>query len=763
LLLDPEIRLLTLTGPGGVGKTRLALQVALDLAGSFADGVWFVGLAQITDPALVAPAIAQVFGLGEGDDRTLKERLVRRLTGQSALLLLDNMEQVIEAAPLVQDLLVAAPAVKVLVTSRIPLRIEGEQEVPVPALSLPETDRLLPLRDLARNPAVALFLQRARSVDPRVELTAENAGAVAALCARLDGLPLAIELAAAQSKLLPPRTMLAQLTVNRSLPVHERANRPVRQRTMHDAIAWSYNLLSTAEQEAFRRLAVFTGGFTFEAAASVLDQVETLAASPAVLGVIGSLLDKSLIHRTGDPDDEPRFDMLQTVRDFALARLEESGEGPEMYDRHAAWVVRFATLPPSSSQGRKPRTRERALGGEIDNIRTAFATLDRRGEYGVMLRLAVALESLWSSLSYEREGYHWLTRALQTADAHAGSLVYRGMLLAARLSVVLGNYPTAMKLAESGRALATAANDAICIADALCLLGNTARGQGDQDDALQRYEDALSRYRALGQQERIAYTLIQRAKLGDLGSVDHPGDPIAQRASQLLCDEAEALYRSIGDDGGVARAMHQRSHIAYLSRDYPLAARVAGDALAMRWEQRNLTEAASSFEDLADLAGVTGAPVTAARLYGVAEALRETRGVPMWPAYRAAYEREVERTRVALTPEQFAASWAAGRVLPLKTAVAEALAFSQTLARDAEPRRRGDVAKELAHPLLERLTPRERDVLRLLAEGKSNREIAGALFISVATVKGHVTSLMTKLGLDSRTAIAAYAHRHRLV
>jgi DNA-binding CsgD family transcriptional regulator len=633
---------------------------------------------------------------------------------------------------------------------------------------------------------VRLFVERARTVRSDFALTETNAGAIGAICVQLDGLPLALELAAVNVKLLPPASLLSHL--GRRLPLLATGPRdaPKRQRTMRDAIAWSYDLLDPAEQALFRRLAVFVGGFTLEGAQAVSRGVEEsrsrgagrvlLDSSPArlldssVLGGLSSLIDKSLLRREEDSaaqgasaaDLEPRFAMLETVREFALEQLTAGGEEEDVRRRHAAWALALAERAAAAFAGQEADVWGQRLDQELGNLRAALARLDERGEVEATLRLVTALRPLWMLLGHEREGYRWLSRALDRPAAVPAELRTRAELLACRLAADLADFSAATALAESSAAGATAVGDTEGLAGALYLLGALAKDRGDEPAARAQTEEALALYRELGDLDNVGYCLCQLATLGDLGTVDRPGDPADQAQAEASCQEALVLYRALGNTDGIARALHCLTYVAYKRGDYGRAAELARETLALRWEHRGLAVIPSLFEDLADIAGLTGHPPAAARLYGAAEALREALGLPIAPFYRPDYEREVAVTRQALPPEVFAAAWSAGRELPLDEAVAEALALAERLAAPAADGP-DDVPRSVVSVERYGLTPREVEILRLVAAGRTNRAIAAELYLSPATAKRHVTNILAKLGGVSRAEAIDLALRAGLL
>src|SRR5829696_8319575 len=414
LLRAEGLRVLTLTGPGGIGKTRLGLQVGAELLDEFEEGVFFVALAPITDPALVPSAIAEALGVVEAADQPLEEALKDYLRSKELLVLLDNFEQVLGGAPLVGQLLSACPKLKVLATSRSVLRVYGEQEYPVPPLELPSPGRLPPIDRLSQYEAVRLFIERAKAAKPDFSVTDENAPAVAAICARLDGLPLAIELAAARIKLLTPAAMLERLGSRLKLLGGGARDLPERQRTLRGTIEWSHALLDEGEQVLFARLAVFSGGRTLEAIEAVCDAKGDLPMD--ALEGVSSLLDKSLLRQEEGPEGEPRFVMLETIHEYTRERLGASGEAEEVRRLHAEYFLALAEEAEAELSGADQLAYLERLEAEHDNFRAALTWSLERASV-TALRMAAALARFWEKRSYFSEGSSWLEAAVRLSES----------------------------------------------------------------------------------------------------------------------------------------------------------------------------------------------------------------------------------------------------------------------------------------------------------------------------------------------------------
>jgi len=700
LLMQDDVRLITLTGPGGTGKTRLAVQLAGDVAEQFAGGVWFVGLASILDSALVVSAIAEALEVRASPNRPLvddiKEHLLR---SPRALLLLDNFEHVLAAAPVVTELLGASRALKILVTSRAALHLYGEQELQVPPLALPDPRSRCPVELLSEYPAVALFVQRARAVKPDFTLREENAAPVVEICARLDGLPLAIELAAARVKVLTPAAILGRLESRLRLLTGGARDLPERQQTLRRAMDWSHELLTGEEQKLFRRLAVFVGGFTLEAAEAVANAGEDLDLD--VFDGVASLVDKSLLQQTGESAGEARFGMLETIREYGLECLAASGEEAAIRRAHAAYFLVMAEDgAPHIAGGAEQALWLERFFSEHDNIRAALGWLTRTGNAEWGLRLARALSQFWMEHSHPTEGREWIAALLKLPGGSAAMRLW-ALEVATGLSNRQGDHASALELGRESLALARVQGDGPAIAANLNNLAVTESLLGNHSVAKEYCGEAIRAWEELGEPASAARML---SNLADISKAE--GDYARARS---LHEQAFSRFQALGDRSGMAWSLNHQGDVARAQGDVPAARRVYELGLAIFRERNDGPGVASSLLDLGrlaseegahvrahalfaeslrisrqlgrkwDLAGVLeemarsaarqGAWERALRLAGAATALRERIGAPLAPTEKVKLDADLDPARRALPGTAATTAWMRGWTTPPDEAI----------------------------------------------------------------------------------------------
>jgi non-specific serine/threonine protein kinase len=750
LLRDDDVRLITLTGPGGVGKTRLALQVAADARSTFANGAVFVSLEAVQDPALVLTEVARILELHDAGDRSLPERVRAALSDRELLLLLDNMEQVVAAAPLVADLAIACPRLKIVATSRELLRVRGEHEFPVPPLAVPDATPRLRMTELANNASVTLFVRHAQSVRASFALTADNAHAVAKICARLDGLPLAIELAASRVKVLQPDDLLARLDHRLSLLVHGTRDLPARQQTMRDAIAWSHDLLSPDEQALLRRLAIFAGGFTLEAAEAVCGPGETeddrwtltQSSDASILDGVTSLVEKSLL-REEEQNGASRFTMLQTIREFAAEELKRYGEIAAASSRHARWFLDLAVRAAPEILGWPSRRGLAWHDAERDNLRAVLSWTIDHGDALTAQRLVWATGWYWYVTGQLSEGAVWAERAVALGpskpEVQAAAMVATGWIMNER-----GDVTRALSLITDAQAVLRSDPNPGLEAQAITVLGLIALNNGEFDRARSFLSAALAIHESLDNSTWIPYMLK------NLGLADYLQGDLEGAAVQL--SEALDRFQTMGNTFGTAMTLINLARLARRREDLPRAAALYAQALSLRWADGDKISVISCLRGLAHIAVLGQQWQTGERLFAAADALREaidageTRAAPQIADALA-------RSQAALGHALFVRAWTAGQSLPLWEAVNEALQIPHVTPAlsPAKTEPQGG------------LTAREMDVLGLLVAGRSNPEIADALFISRRTVTTHVTNLFAKLDVSNRVEATTAAQRLGLV
>jgi predicted ATPase/Tfp pilus assembly protein PilF len=578
---------------------------------------------------------------------------------------LDNFEQVLDAAVVVSAVLAACPRLRALATSRAALHVRGEREVPVPPLAVPDPRYLPPLAALTQYEAVRLFIARAQDVKPDFAVTNENAPAVAEICARLDGLPLAIELAAARIRLLPPQALLARLSRRLALLTGGARDLPGRQQTLRAAIDWSYHLLTPTEQTLFARLAVFVGGGTLEAIEAICNTDGTLD----VLEGVESLVAKNLLRPEDGAGGEPRFGMLETIHEYARERLEESGAAEELR-QHATYYLSLAEMVEPQLVGHEQGRWMDRMEAEHGNLRAVLSWSRATNATETGLRLSGALWRFWWVRGYLNEGRAWLEDLLARSGEAAAAMRAKALRGAGVLAWVQGNYGRATALFEEALALHRHLGERRGIAITLTGLGNVARGQGDYERATALFEEALALHRDLGDRRGIA------TALGNLGAVArYQGD---YRRATTLYEEALARVRELGDTHGIAIGLSSLGAVAWVQGDYRRATAHLAEALVLSQAVGDKTwNTAVCLEVLAGVACAQGQPERATRLCAAATALRTATGTPLDRFDRTTYDSIVAAAQEALDERAFAAAWAAGQALPLEQAIAEALGKAQ--------------------------------------------------------------------------------------
>jgi predicted ATPase len=704
LLLRQDVRLVTVTGPGGIGKTRLAVEVANGLVERFPGGIHFVSLSSLNDPGMIASTIVQTLGIreagGQSPLKILKKNLLDSLSAP-LLFLLDNFEHLIQAAPTVAELLTMGPNLKILVTSRAALHVYGEHEFPVPPLALPDSRSMPPVEVLSEYPAVALFVQRAVAVKPDFELNRENALAVTEICARLDGLPLAIELAAARVKVLSPSSMRTRLASRLQLLTGGARDLPQRQQTLRAAIDWSYDLLSAAEQKLFRRLSVFVGGCTLEGVEAVCDTKGDLHLD--LLDGMASMVDKSLLQQVEQAKGESRFVMLETIREYALEKLETSGEQASTKRAHTAYCLVLAEEEPAEQSGTEWLER---FALEHDNFRAGLEWLTETGDAEWGLRLGAALFRFWEMREYLAEGRDWLGKLLKLAGSAAPTKArIRALFAAGVLAGEQGDYASAGALIRESLDIARQLLDKQGVAVSLNALAVTARDRGDVHAARALFEESLAQWRELGDLKAVARSLSNLANvvtlqgdyagarslyaeclsifrgLGDrtgvAWSMNYQGDVAREQGdsatARTLYEQGLAIFRELGDRWGIAGTLADLGSLAMEQRDYLSVRSLYRESIRIFQELDHKRGIARLLECFACSAAAQLETERSLRLAGAAAALRQSIGAPLTPAEQAKLESTLDPARQVLTSTAGATAWLEGWDLPVEKVIEEVL------------------------------------------------------------------------------------------
>jgi predicted ATPase/serine/threonine protein kinase/DNA-binding CsgD family transcriptional regulator len=795
MLMRPEIRLLTLLGTGGIGKTRLALQVATQMRACFADGVCFADLTSTSDPTLIPLIIAEALGIRQNVNLSIFKQVELFLRDKQLLLILDNFEQVVTAAPLIEDLLTTSLSLKIVVTSRAVLHLRAEYEYQVTPLSLPDLKGSPASEDLAHSAAIALFVQRAQAVLPTFRFTRANALTIAEICVQLDGIPLAIELAAARIRLLPPQALLSRLSQRFEVLSGGAVTLPTRQQTLRSTLKWSYDLLDANEQKLFRRLAVFGGGWTLEAAEALGNADHETQDAPSVLNAMASLVDKSLVQQVEKEGTEPRFEMLMTVREYGLDCLRENGEDEQIQRAHADYYLALTEEAEPELKGVQQLPWLRRLDREQENLRSALGWLISHQEVEKSSRLCVALWWFWQTRGYWSEGRRWL-KAVLTLPGTAERTVMRARVLSAAggLAAVQGDEAEARLLLSESVALFRELADDGGLVLPLATLGEVMIRQGDPTTGALLMEESITLCRKLGLKWELSRVLL---RLGYIAWLH--GDLVQTTA---LTQESLALARELGDKILISRALNGLGYATWLQGDLVRATALAEEGLMLRRElgdkdlitsaletlgsialsQGDLVRAIACFTEglsvaqelgsqtliawhLIGLARVAVALVQlkrAVQLFGAAEVGYDV-NKELSPNQRDDYERMISSVRAQLGEQAFAAARAEGRTMTLEQILA-ALESPGTPEPVLPVSPTPAIVKHPPAPAYhDDLTVREVEVLRLVAQGWSDAQIAEHLVISPRTVNTHLTSIYRKIQVSSRSAATRYAIDRKLL
>jgi predicted ATPase/DNA-binding CsgD family transcriptional regulator len=783
MLLREDVRLLTLTGPAGSGKTRLALAVVEALANQFQAGAYFVDLAPLDDPALVVNSIAQSLGVRDAGDLALVDSVRSYLQEKRVLLLLDNFEQVLGAAPRVSDLLAACSELKVIVTSRVALHLRWEHELAVLPLAVPDLRRSPSVSELAATPSVMLFVQRARAVRPDFTLTDERTRAVAEICVRLDGLPLAIELAAARLNILTVEALLARLDRRLQLLTGGARDQPTRHQTLQTALAWSYELLDAPTQALFRRLAVFVGGWTLEAAAAICGGADDTDGN--LLDRLAVLVDSNLVRQDAS-GSEPRYTTLETIREYASERLSASGEATQLYGCHAAYFLALAEVAdPKLKTGEQLAWLAR-LEAEHDNLRAALArSLGMTGTWSnpaVALRLAGALAWFWWMCGHYGEGRRWLNAALAAGEEAPAAARARALQGAGMMAYAQGDFGETVALQERSLALWREVGDTWGVAWLLGSVG-VARSRLNRDDErwVTLLEQGLALFRQLGDPWHTAWflwilattprysrskeragTLLDEAlalfrQVGDAWGTGHVLDNLAGietmrgnfGRAQTLRSEAATLLQTIGDKRGLGGIRRTQGILAQDRGELEIASGCFAESLTLARDTGDKPAIAAALLAIGKLLRQKGNTDRAAQLLGAVTAVLSWGERTGWlpPSSIGELEREVAAVSAGPGASRAVAALQEGKAM----AIDQAIAYGLDSVTPTEPK----PPSASGHSTL--LTQREREVAMLLARGLTNRQIADELVITERTAAAHVEHILAKLSFTSRTQIAVWA------